>query len=153
MSIYDYYKILGLEPDASAEEVKQAYRDLAKVWHPDRFAHDTRLQRKAQEKLKEINEAYEILAGPDAHRAKISSQETKSYNAEPPINSFKTKTDDFTRTSDKSVTWLVILAMAVAVIIMIGVLVDNVSQKNNIEIKSHRVDEFKQSELGSGQEK
>jgi len=54
-----FYEILGLEPGASLGEVKQAYRDLAKVWHPDRFSHDPRLQQKAQEKLKEINEAYE----------------------------------------------------------------------------------------------
>jgi curved DNA-binding protein CbpA len=56
-----YYKILGLEPGASPEQVKEAYRDLAKVWHPDRFPNDPRLQEKAQEKLKEINLAYEYL--------------------------------------------------------------------------------------------
>lgn len=55
------YEILELKPDASQEEIKQAYRDLVKVWHPDRFSHDPRLQQKAQEKLKEINEAYEQL--------------------------------------------------------------------------------------------
>jgi curved DNA-binding protein CbpA len=54
-------EVLGLEPAASAQEIKAAYRDLAKVWHPDRFAHDPRLQQKAQEKLKEINDAYRRL--------------------------------------------------------------------------------------------
>lgn len=54
-------ELLGLKPGASAQEIKAAYRDLAKVWHPDRFAHDARLQEKAQNKLKEINEAYEAL--------------------------------------------------------------------------------------------
>ncbi|MFN2511190.1 MAG: J domain-containing protein [Pyrinomonadaceae bacterium] len=53
------YDVLGLSPGASPEQLKLAYRDLAKVWHPDRFVHDPRLQAKAQEKLKEINEAYE----------------------------------------------------------------------------------------------
>jgi len=57
-----YRELLGVAPGASAQELKEAYRDLAKVWHPDRFAHDPRLQQKAQEKLKEINEAYERLA-------------------------------------------------------------------------------------------
>src|SRR4029079_18185020 len=42
-------------------ELKAAHRDLAKVWHPDRFQHDPRLQEKAQEKLKEINEAYDLV--------------------------------------------------------------------------------------------
>ena len=56
---------LGLKPGAQAHEIKAAYRDLAKVWHPDRFTHDPRLQAKAQEKLKEINEVYRrLLAGP-----------------------------------------------------------------------------------------
>ncbi|MGD1807646.1 DnaJ domain-containing protein [Dapis sp. BLCC M126] len=59
--INQYYKILELEPGASLEEVKEAYRDLAFVWHPDRFVHNTRLQAKAQIRLKEINEAYRKL--------------------------------------------------------------------------------------------
>ena len=45
------YVLLGVAPTASAQELKAAYRDLAKVWHPDRFSHDPRLQQKAQEKL------------------------------------------------------------------------------------------------------
>lgn len=59
--INQYYKILELEPGASLEEVKEAYRDLAFVWHPDRFAQNTRLQAKAQIRLTEINEAYNKL--------------------------------------------------------------------------------------------
>lgn len=59
--INQYYKILELEPGASLDEVKEAYRDLAFVWHPDRFAQNTRLQAKAQIRLKEINEAYRKL--------------------------------------------------------------------------------------------
>ena len=39
------YAVLDLDPSASPAEVQQAYRDLVKVWHPDRFAHDSRLQR------------------------------------------------------------------------------------------------------------
>ena len=59
-----YWQILGLEMGASKAEVKQAYRDLVHVWHPDRFAQNPRLQNKAEGKLKEINAAYEtVLAG------------------------------------------------------------------------------------------
>jgi len=54
-------EILGLKPNASHEEVNQAYRDLANVWHPDRFVGNPRLQKKAEEKLKEINAAYEYV--------------------------------------------------------------------------------------------
>lgn len=63
-----FYELLGVAPGASAKELKEAYRDLAKVWHPDRFSHDPRLQQKAQEKLKEINEAYERLSARKARR-------------------------------------------------------------------------------------
>ena len=55
------YEVLGVKPGVSNAELKAAHRDLAKVWHPDRFLHDPRLQAKAQEKLKEINQAYEQL--------------------------------------------------------------------------------------------
>ena len=54
-------EILGLKPGASKEEVNEAYRDLASVWHPDRFATNLRLQKKAEERLKEINAAYEYI--------------------------------------------------------------------------------------------
>jgi len=54
-------EMLGLKPGASLEEVAQAYRDLANVWHPDRFAGNPRLQKKAEEKIKEINVAYEYV--------------------------------------------------------------------------------------------
>ena len=62
------YELLGISPGASAQELKTAHRDMAKVWHPDRFSHDPRLQQKAQEKLKEINEAYNQLVSGKARR-------------------------------------------------------------------------------------
>src|ERR1700686_1993616 len=52
---------LGLIAGATSEEIHQAFRDLVKVWHPDRFEDDPRLREKAQERLKEINQAYERL--------------------------------------------------------------------------------------------
>ncbi|MEG4502521.1 J domain-containing protein [Microcoleus sp. F6_B4] len=55
------YEILEIEPGSSLEEIKRAYRDLAFVWHPDRFAHNDRLQQKAHQRLTEINEAYQQL--------------------------------------------------------------------------------------------
>jgi preprotein translocase subunit Sec63 len=54
-------EILGLKPGASQEEVNQAYRDLVNVWHPDRFEDNPRLRKKAEEKVKEINAAYEYI--------------------------------------------------------------------------------------------
>lgn len=62
------YDVLGVKPGVSDRELKAAHRDMAKVWHPDRFLHDPRLQQKAQEKLKEINEAYEQLISRNTRR-------------------------------------------------------------------------------------
>src|SRR5688500_16394353 len=61
MRLDDSYRLLDLSPTASDEEVKQAHRDLMKVWHPDRFGRDPALRLKAEEKLKAINEAYEAI--------------------------------------------------------------------------------------------
>ncbi len=79
-------QILGLEVGASRTEVKQAYRDLVHVWHPDRFAHNPRLQKKAEAKLKEINAAYEtVLAGfRPATAAARSKKQPHTSSSEPP---------------------------------------------------------------------
>jgi DnaJ domain len=68
------YDLLGVKPGVSNRELKAAHRDLAKVWHPDRFLHDPRLQEKAQEKLKEINEAYELLISGKVPKASRSAE-------------------------------------------------------------------------------
>ena len=57
-----YYRILGLKDGASQEEIKKAYRQLAKEHHPDKFANASDTEKKYHEsKMKEINEAYENL--------------------------------------------------------------------------------------------
>ncbi len=61
MDIQQCFEILELNPGISMEEAKLTYRDLIKVWHPDRFAGDSRLQTKADKKLKQINLAYETI--------------------------------------------------------------------------------------------
>jgi DnaJ domain len=61
MDIRKCCDLLDLRPGYSQEDLKQAYKDLAQVWHPDRFAHNPRLKEKAEDKLKQINTAYEQL--------------------------------------------------------------------------------------------
>lgn len=56
----DPYKVLGVAPDASDEQIKQAYRDLARKYHPDNYANNP-LADLAQEKMKQINEAYDTI--------------------------------------------------------------------------------------------
>jgi hypothetical protein len=53
--------LLALRPGATLVAIKEAYRDMVKVWHPDRFGSDPRLRQKAEEKLKQINKAYQVL--------------------------------------------------------------------------------------------
>lgn len=56
----DPYKVLGVSPDASDDDIKQAYRKLARKYHPDKYA-DSDLKDLADEKMKEINAAYEEI--------------------------------------------------------------------------------------------
>ena len=56
--------VLGLGPGATTTEIKESYRDLVKVWHPDRLGSDSRLRQKAEEKLRQINDAYRVLQSP-----------------------------------------------------------------------------------------
>ena len=81
--LQDCYRILDVEPGASREEVKRAYRELVRVWHPDRFAHDPALQQKAQEKLKQINLAYEQICngGIEEPRGRTASAESNATGA------------------------------------------------------------------------
>ncbi|VVB77065.1 Chaperone protein DnaJ [uncultured archaeon] len=59
----DYYSVLGVGKDASADEIKKAYRELALKFHPDRNK-----DKSAEEKFKEINAAYAVLGDPDKKR-------------------------------------------------------------------------------------
>jgi DnaJ-like protein len=75
-SLDHYYRVLDLEPGTSASEVKRAWLDLTKVWHPDRFAGDPRMEAKAEEKLRAINDAYEQLCRALASSQRPSAEKT-----------------------------------------------------------------------------
>ena len=57
----DYYEVLGVGKDASADDIKRAYRKAAMKYHPDRNPGD----KEAEAKFKEVGEAYEVLSDPD----------------------------------------------------------------------------------------
>jgi curved DNA-binding protein len=71
MDYKDYYKILGVERKASEAEIRKAYRKLAMQYHPDRNPEN----KQAEERFKEINEAYQVLSDPQkrAHYDRLGS--------------------------------------------------------------------------------
>jgi curved DNA-binding protein len=75
MEYKDYYKVLGVDRKASEDEIKHIYRKLALDHHPDRNLGD----KAAEEKFKEINEAYQVLS--DVEKRKRYDQLGESYNS------------------------------------------------------------------------
>ncbi|BAY84305.1 heat shock protein DnaJ domain-containing protein [Calothrix parasitica NIES-267] len=109
-----YYRILDLEPGASLEEVNQAYRDLAFIWHPDRIPQEKhRLQEKARKKLQEINEAREKLrsikakyrSGPGnsaSYQPKKNPAPERQYKTEWPSSPYQPKKTTTPKSSSSS---------------------------------------------------
>ena len=68
----EYYRSLGVQPGATAEELKKAYRGLAKKYHPELHPGD----KEAEARFKEINEAYETLSDPQKRKEYDEKQRT-----------------------------------------------------------------------------
>ncbi|MEH2373784.1 J domain-containing protein [Nostoc sp.] len=77
------YEILGLEPGASPAQVKRAYRQLVKIWHPDRFLEQKQKQ-EAEEKIKSINAAYNQLKSESPSEPPTSENPSSSSPTNPP---------------------------------------------------------------------
>lgn len=75
----DPYEVLGIKPGASDDEIKRAYRDLARKYHPDNYQNNP-LADLAEEKMKEINEAYEAITKQRSGGYQQSSGSYGGYN-------------------------------------------------------------------------
>ena len=84
MDYRDYYKILGVERDVAQDEIKRAYRKLARKYHPD-----VSKEADAEERFKEVNRAYQVLSNPyekaryDLRLKYGGRQPTHSYYQQP----------------------------------------------------------------------
>jgi len=86
--VAQHLETLGLKPDASWEDVTQAYKDLMRVWHPDRFQSDERLRKKAEEHSQRINHAMGELkklgkAGLEKARSTSGTGNTRTQQPQP----------------------------------------------------------------------
>ena len=83
MQIDECLRTLMLGPGATSEEVRRAYLDMVRVWHPDRFQFDLRLRRLAEERLRAINEAYRVLRGIGTEQTAAPQETTNTSGGEP----------------------------------------------------------------------
>ena len=105
MDIKRCFKILELDPGASPDEVKQAYKDIVNVWHPDRFSGNLRLKEKAEEKIKEVNAAYDTV------KSFLSSKQTpEPEKQETPIARSDTEAKDKTEAMVEAGTSIILNA-------------------------------------------
>jgi len=103
------YTVLGVDRTATDDEIKKAYRELAKKYHPDNYA-DSPLADLAQEKMKEINEAYDTI---QRERAEGGARSRYGYSAFSDIRSYIEKGDfyeagirlDAVKQSDRNAEW------------------------------------------------
>lgn len=78
MQFKDYYKIMGVKQDATQDDIKKAYRKLARQYHPDKYTGENK--KESEEKFKDVGEAYEVLKDPEK-RAKYDQLLRGGYQA------------------------------------------------------------------------
>jgi curved DNA-binding protein CbpA len=114
----DFYSILGIDPAATAAEIKERFRFLSHAYHPDKFA--TIPQREAAEReFKRINEAYQVLSDPiqkasyDRERTKRATTESAASPRSPSNSSTGSKVSEIENAGSVFLLWLIAAMMLV----------------------------------------
>lgn len=81
MNRIEALRILGLDEDATIEDIKTAYKEMAQILHPDRFASSKKLEDRATEQFKNLQEAYDFLTSKaGAQKSNGSTRRTAAYS-------------------------------------------------------------------------
>jgi curved DNA-binding protein len=93
----DYYEVLAVARDASADDIKKAYRKLALKWHPDR--HKVEDREKAEQEFKRVNEAYEVLSDPEKRKRydRFGQNWQQGQEFQPPPEEARMSREEFER--------------------------------------------------------
>ena len=87
MELEQCFVLFDLDRSCTPEQVRQAHRDLVHIWHPDRFGDNLRLRRKAEDKLKEINAAYDqIMKAITSHPLPAPCRSESAAHRDTPID-------------------------------------------------------------------
>ena len=85
MNRLEALRALGLDEDATDEDIKTAYRETAQILHPDRFATNKKLQDRATEQFKNLQEAYDFLTSSKGRRKAGGSSASKRVRRARPM--------------------------------------------------------------------
>ncbi|CUQ67628.1 DnaJ C-terminal domain-containing protein [Candidatus Nitrospira inopinata] len=98
----DYYRILGLSRTASPDDIKKAFRRLARQYHPD--LHAGAAKSEMEKKFKELNEAYEVLSDPEKRKQYDQRSSSTAWSRSETHTKSRAKSDDFGFTSRQTQT-------------------------------------------------
>ncbi len=130
-----HYRTLGLQPGASSEEIKQAYRKLAKKWHPDTLNPSTPIseKEKAEQKFNEITNAYKTLIHYVRVQEIIKSRKQEGATSSTTQQSARATTErkDITPTKPKISRILVRVAFVLCCLIAVLIALANLSENQN----------------------
>jgi hypothetical protein len=122
MTESDALRILNLQAGCSAEQARQAYLDLVKVWHPDRFRSDERLTARAERELRDINEAYAVLQASGGRSrqsgtAKPPGAEWQPPEPDPPFAARPSSTDAGVTQSHPSLARSIVMGVGLGLVV------------------------------------